>query len=176
MQETINGLNVTLLDSYNSDLGYEDREEEARDALNAILRAEAEAFPTLQTPVDEDSDEDSEDVVFQALLDAEERQELWEQHAKSVADKAVPTLLDDAPLYRAYDTSTEWSGPVHADADLAAADAAAHNEGCAEQGGYGSAIVVRRTDDDRLEDLDGEPVWPPYGRGCGAAHWRGKYA
>jgi hypothetical protein len=56
--------------------------------------------------------------------------------------------------YRAYDTTTEWSGPVR-------------------QGGYGSAIVVTRDPEasGRIVDLEGQTVWPPDGRSCGAARW-----
>ena len=48
-----------------------------------------------------------------------------------------------------------------------------HNRGCARQGGYGSAIVVQRDPDaeGRLVDLDGKTIWPPHGRGAGAAEW-----
>lgn len=73
--------------------------------------------------------------------------------------------------YRAYDTTTEWSGPVRDSVEAAERDAQRHNDGCAAQGGYGSAIVVAN-DDGRLVTLDGEYVWPPHGRTTGAAIWR----
>ncbi len=76
--------------------------------------------------------------------------------------------------FRAYDTTTEWSGQVRRSAEKAQADADRHNGGCARQGGYGSAIVATQLADapDRLADLSGAPIWPPHGRGCGAARWR----
>lgn len=76
--------------------------------------------------------------------------------------------------YRAYNTITEWSGPVRSTLDAADRDADLHNSGCAEQGGYGSAIVVMRDPDvpSRLVDLDGNTVWPPHGRSCGSACWQ----
>ena len=74
-------------------------------------------------------------------------------------------------IYRAYDTTTEWSGRPRTSAAEAWSDADRHNKGCERQGGYGSAIVVMR-DDNRLANLDGSPVWPPHGRSCGAAWWR----
>lgn len=80
-----------------------------------------------------------------------------------------------AGIYRAYDTTTEWMGRPRATVEAAQADADRHNDGCASQGGYGSAIVVRRDEDgtgDRCETLDGETVWPPHGRSCGAVRWR----
>ena len=79
---------------------------------------------------------------------------------------------------RAYDTTTEWSGPVRSSIGEAWDDAEAHNEGCRTQGGYGSAIVVRRDPEapSRLVYADGEnvgeSVWPPHGRSNGAARWR----
>lgn len=73
--------------------------------------------------------------------------------------------------YRAYDTTTEWSGPPRWTVAAAQRDADRHNTGCASQGGYGSAIVARRDDSDRLLDMDGDYIWPPHGRGCGAARW-----
>lgn len=72
--------------------------------------------------------------------------------------------------YRAYDTTTEWSGPVRTSVEAAERDAARHNDGCAKQGGYGSAIVVTRAGN-RLADLHGKTVWPPHGRSDGAARW-----
>lgn len=76
--------------------------------------------------------------------------------------------------YRAYDVLTEWSGPVRSTVHAAERDADSHNAGCARQGGYGSAIVVTRDPESpsRLVDLEGESVWPPHGRSCGAARWR----
>jgi len=75
-----------------------------------------------------------------------------------------------ATEYRAHDTVTGWQGPPRGDEEIAQADAATHNDGCAEQGGYGSAIVVVR-DGGRCVDLDGQPVWPAHGRTIGAARW-----
>jgi hypothetical protein len=77
------------------------------------------------------------------------------------------TTLD---AYRAYDTCTEWSGPVRSTAVAAARDADRHNAGCAKQGGGGSAIVVTR-EGDRLATPSGRTVWPPHGRSMGAARW-----
>ncbi len=76
--------------------------------------------------------------------------------------------------YRAYDTTTEWSGKPRATIEEARRDADRHNAGCEAQGGYGSAIVVTRHPDadDRLARLDGGTVWPPHGMTCGAARWR----
>lgn len=76
--------------------------------------------------------------------------------------------------YRAYDTVTEWLGPVRTALVDAEADATRHNAGCAQQGGYGSAIVVRQDPDapGRCVTLEGQPVWPPHGRSCGSARWR----
>ena len=78
-----------------------------------------------------------------------------------------------ATEYRAYDTTTEWSGPVRASVDEAGRDADEHNVGCVRQGGYGRAIVVTRDPEapGRLVDTDGDTVWPPHGRSCGAARW-----
>ena len=75
------------------------------------------------------------------------------------------------PRFRAYDTVTEWSGPPRSSSVAAERDASDHNDGCAAQGGYGSAIAVQNCDG-RLETLDGETVWPPHGRSTGAARWR----
>ena len=77
-----------------------------------------------------------------------------------------------AALYRAYDTVTEWMGPVRLDEAKAQDDADRHNEGCVRQGGYGSAIVVVKTDAGRCADLYSEAVWPPHGRTSGAVRWR----
>lgn len=85
----------------------------------------------------------------------------------------LENALAEKTEYRAYDTTTEWSGKVRTSIREAQADADEHNRGCASQGGYGSAIVVQRLDGgNRLADLDGEPVWPPHGQGTGAARWR----
>lgn len=73
-------------------------------------------------------------------------------------------------VYRAYDTVTEWRGRPRETVAEAEADAREHDAGCAAQGGYGSAIVVRR-DGSRCATLDGEPVWPPHGQSCGAVEW-----
>ena len=76
--------------------------------------------------------------------------------------------------FRAYDTTTEWSGQVRRSAKKAQADADRHNAGCARQGGYGSAIVATQLADapNRLADMAGEPIWPPRGQSTGAARWR----
>lgn len=75
-------------------------------------------------------------------------------------------------MYRAYDTTTDWSGPPRRSVAAAQRDARRHNDGSARQGGYGAAIVAVK-DGDRLADpMTGDPIWPPYGRGCGAARWR----
>lgn len=75
--------------------------------------------------------------------------------------------------YRAYDTCTEWSGPIRATPEAAEADAGRHDAGCEQQGGYGSTIIVTEDPEcpGRLVDLDGVPVWPPHGRATGAAQW-----
>ena len=85
----------------------------------------------------------------------------------------MPSVIYDGS-YRAYDTATEWMGRRRATIDAANADAVRHNEGCESQGGYGSAIVVRRDENgigSRCETLDGKTVWPPHGRGTGAVCW-----
>lgn len=76
--------------------------------------------------------------------------------------------------YRAYDTLSEWSGAVRTSREAAARDARNHNRSCWAQRGYGRAIVVTRDPEapSRLMDLRGNSVWPPHGRGCGAARWR----
>lgn len=76
--------------------------------------------------------------------------------------------------YRAYDTTTEWLGPIRGTEQLAHFDCADHNRGCAKQGGYGSAIVVTQDPESegRCVDLDCEPVWPPHGRSTGSVRWR----
>jgi hypothetical protein len=76
--------------------------------------------------------------------------------------------------WRAYDLVSEWSGPVRESADEAERDASQHNAGCAAQGGFGSAIVVRPDPEapGRCVDLEGESVWPPHGRTTGAVRWR----
>lgn len=73
--------------------------------------------------------------------------------------------------YRAYDTTTEWMGPIRTALSTAKRDAEQHDDGCVSQGGYGSAIVVREVDG-RCVTLDGEYVWPPHGRSTGAVRWR----
>lgn len=75
--------------------------------------------------------------------------------------------------FRAYDTTTEWMGQVRETETQAHGDAIRHNKGCAAQGGYGSAIVVRPDPEapGRCVDLDGATVWPPHGRGNGAVRW-----
>lgn len=73
--------------------------------------------------------------------------------------------------YRAYDTTTEWSGRPRRTVEEAQADADAHNRWCARQSGYGSAIVAQR-DGDRLMDMTGQTIWPPHGMTSGAARWR----
>lgn len=102
---------------------------------------------------------------------------LYEAGSNVEPIEVAPSTDDsgDEPIeYRAYDTTTEWSGPVRSTIEAAEADADRHNRGCAKQGGYGSAIVVTRDPDSetRLVDLDGASVWPPHGRSTGAARWR----
>lgn len=77
-------------------------------------------------------------------------------------------------MYRAYDTVTEWMGRVRNTVERAELDAERHNEGCAAQGGYGSAIVVRPDPEcpNRCVDMDGEEVWPPHGCSTGTVRWR----
>lgn len=77
-------------------------------------------------------------------------------------------------MFRAYDTTTEWMGLPREIQAAAQADADEHNDGCAKQGGYGSAIVVQRDPDapGRCVDLEGRAVWPPHGRSTGAVRWR----
>ena len=88
---------------------------------------------------------------------------------RNLADRLYPRKIE----FRAYDTITEWSGPVRADRDKAQKDADRHNDGCARHGGYGSAIVVRQDPEaaGRIIDLEGNSVWPPHGRSTGAARW-----
>lgn len=78
-------------------------------------------------------------------------------------------------LYRAYDTTTEWMGEARPTIDAADRDAKRHNDGCAKQGGYGSAIVVTQSDPSdtwpTCVDLEGKTVWPPHGRTSGAVRW-----
>lgn len=77
--------------------------------------------------------------------------------------------------YRAYDTTTEWMGEARPTIDAADRDAKRHNDGCAKQGGYGSAIVVTQSDPSdtwpTCVDLEGKTVWPPHGRTSGAVRW-----
>jgi hypothetical protein len=81
------------------------------------------------------------------------------------------TISTTLAAYRAYDTCTEWSGPVRSTAVAAQRDADRHNDGCGGQGGGGSAIVVTRLEGDRLATPSGRTVWPPHGRTTGAARW-----
>lgn len=82
--------------------------------------------------------------------------------------------MDNVKEYRAYDTTTEWMGRVRSTEEAAYRDVDSHNRGCEKQGGYGSAIVVKRDPDaeDRCVNLAGQPVWPPHGRSCGSVRWR----
>lgn len=73
-------------------------------------------------------------------------------------------------LYRALCSISSFQGPSRSSISEAQCDADDHNEGCASQGGYGRATVVRR-DGDRCETLEGEPIWPSHGRSCGAVRW-----
>lgn len=91
--------------------------------------------------------------------------------ATEAARNNVTPELVATKEYRAYDTVTEWQGPVRDSVKAAQADADRHNEGCAAQGGYGSADVVTERDG-RCVTLAGEYIWPPHGRSCGAARWR----
>lgn len=86
--------------------------------------------------------------------------------------------VEVAPAYRAYDTTTEWQGPPRRALAAAERDAERHNDGCAEQGGHGSAVACAPIDG-RLHHLDGrglpnprQPIWPPHGQSCGAARAR----
>jgi hypothetical protein len=93
-----------------------------------------------------------------------------------VAAETVALSIGDAEgekHFRAYDVVTEWSGPPRATVEEAERDAEEHNEGCARQGGYGSAVVAERDEGDRLWNAyTGETIWPPHGRSNGAARWR----
>jgi len=73
--------------------------------------------------------------------------------------------------YRAYETLTDWSGPVRATESEAEADVEERNRVIRARGGIVSAVIAQRQND-RLASLDGEPIWPPYGRTHGAARWR----
>lgn len=73
--------------------------------------------------------------------------------------------------FRAYDPLTEWTGPRRRTTRAAREDAEAHDAGCAAQGGYGSAIVIRPDGEGFACDLDGRTVWPSYGRSSGAVRW-----
>jgi len=73
--------------------------------------------------------------------------------------------------YRAYETLTDWSGPVRATESEAESDVEERNRVIRARGGITSAVIARRRND-RLASLDGEPIWPPYGRTHGAARWR----
>ena len=90
----------------------------------------------------------------------------WQNPAKSLQP-------NPRTLYRAYDKVTEWSGQVHHSVWRAQQDADRHNRGMRKQGGYGSAFVVQPHPEaeGRLADLQGTTVWPPHGRGSGAARW-----
>jgi hypothetical protein len=79
----------------------------------------------------------------------------------------------DPQAFRAYDVVTGWWGPERATEGAAWGDCRRHNRGCAEQGGYGSAIVVVEDPEapGRVVDLDGDEVWPPSGRSDGTARW-----
>jgi len=80
--------------------------------------------------------------------------------------------MEDTGKYRAYDEVTGWMGRVRTSPEKADADAKTHNAECAKQGGYCSAIVVTDDGYGRCMDLDGDYVWPSYGRGSGAVRWR----
>jgi hypothetical protein len=74
-------------------------------------------------------------------------------------------------MYRAYDQNTGWQGQPHKRIKGAMRDALLHNDGCAYQGGYGSAIVVTRDSDGFLVTLEGKLIWPSHGRSNGAVRW-----
>lgn len=85
-----------------------------------------------------------------------------------------PSPSPTPPACRAYDTVTEWWGPSRATAGAAERDATRHNAGCAQQGGYGSALVAREDLACRGRAVDaatGATLWPPHGRSCGAVRW-----
>ena len=79
--------------------------------------------------------------------------------------------MGHASEYRAYDPLTDWSGPARATESEAAADVEERNRVIRSRGGIASAVIAQRRND-RLASLDGDPIWPPYGRTHGAARWR----
>jgi len=93
--------------------------------------------------------------------------------AASAAAFAASAAAAKAALhvYRAYDVITEWMSRVVADPELADELADCHNDGCAAVGGFGSAIVVRRSKAGWCETLDGEAVWTPHGHTSGAVRF-----
>ena len=72
--------------------------------------------------------------------------------------------------FRAYDTVTEWRGPVRDNPEAARGDARHHNRGLRAVGGFGSALVIQPDPEspERAVDLHGVPVWPTHGRSSGS--------
>lgn len=82
----------------------------------------------------------------------------------------ITNVVSTVYLFRAYDTTTDWRGPVRDTAAEANADANAHDADLRAAGGYGSALVVTSRNG-RMVDLAGVYVYPPHGRTNGAARW-----
>lgn len=66
----------------------------------------------------------------------------------------------------AYDTTTGWIGPIQSSKGAAEKEAQRHNRGCAEQGGYGSAIACEIDTDGFLWHY-GARIYPPDGMTLG---------
>ena len=65
-------------------------------------------------------------------------------------------------------------GQIRTSREKAMADLADDHAGCATQGGYSDRDIYEIDADGYLIDENGEPVWPPHGKSCGAvrAIWR----
>lgn len=75
------------------------------------------------------------------------------------------------PSFRAYDTVTEWRGPIRADRETASKDALQHNRDLRTAGGFGSAAVIMPDPEcpgRAVDAFTGDPVWPPHGRSQGS--------
>lgn len=72
--------------------------------------------------------------------------------------------------YVAYDRITQWQGPARPSAELAERDAEEHRRSALQHQMLSATIAVVR--DGRLYNQHGEPIWPPHGRGNGAARFR----